>query len=197
MAWCTKFTCTLAYMKVSDLTVDTLRDAVAGVVNKTHLEQRLFGSSRQGRANELVARVEVEKLDTSHWTGRYVSRPKPYRLSLAETKKSNIRKRVLGEGLLEEKCVECGSLPEWRGKPMALHLDHKNGNSNDHRLENLRFLCPNCHQQTETWGPARLKKVPRDEILRELAKTKTRVEIAAMYGVHDSTVSHRLRRYNK
>lgn len=37
-------------------------------------------------------------------------------------------------------------------KPITLHLDHINGVHNDNRFENLRFLCPNCHQQTDTWG---------------------------------------------
>ena len=48
-------------------------------------------------------------------------------------------------------CAECG-ISSWRGRPITLHLDHVNGIHTDNRLENLRFLCPNCHQQTETWG---------------------------------------------
>jgi predicted HNH restriction endonuclease len=33
---------------------------------------------------------------------------------------------------------------------MALH--HVNGQGNDNRLVNLRFLCPNCHSQTPNYG---------------------------------------------
>ena len=54
------------------------------------------------------------------------------------------------------KC-EC-DLDSWRGKPLTLHLDHINGMRNDNRFSNLRFLCPNCHQQTETWGNKKRKQ---------------------------------------
>lgn len=45
---------------------------------------------------------------------------------------------------------ECGNTGEWLGKPLCLEIDHVNGNHRDNRLENLRFLCPNCHSQAET-----------------------------------------------
>lgn len=48
-------------------------------------------------------------------------------------------------------------LPTWNGKPLILTLDHRNGISNDHRLENLRWLCPNCNSQTETFCGRRKK----------------------------------------
>lgn len=49
-------------------------------------------------------------------------------------------------------CEECGQTSIWNGKPLVLHIDHINGDDSDHRLENLRILCPNCHTQTHTWG---------------------------------------------
>lgn len=61
-----------------------------------------------------------------------------------------LKKRLIRLGW-EYACKRCG-IKDWRGEPITLHLDHINGIRNDNRLENLRFLCPNCHQQTETWG---------------------------------------------
>ncbi len=47
-------------------------------------------------------------------------------------------------------CLWCG-IATWRGKSLTLHVDHINGVHSDNRLENLRFLCPNCHSQTDTF----------------------------------------------
>lgn len=72
---------------------------------------------------------------------------------------------------LEYKCQNCGNDGTWLGKKLCLQLDHVNGRPRDNRLENLRFLCPNCHSQTSTWGagnkPENRKKIglpPRLEL---------------------------------
>lgn len=69
---------------------------------------------------------------------------------------AKIKQRLLEKGW-EEECAECGMGPEWNNKHLVLHIDHINGISNDNRFENLRFLCPNCHSQTETYSNKRGK----------------------------------------
>lgn len=64
----------------------------------------------------------------------------------------NIKVRIIREGLIEYKCQECDITDEWKGKKIQLQLDHINGKNDDNRLENLRFLCPNCHSQTDTYA---------------------------------------------
>jgi len=45
----------------------------------------------------------------------------------------------------------CPLSNEWLGRRLILHVNHKDGNWLDDRPENLQFLCPNCHSQTENY----------------------------------------------
>jgi len=66
--------------------------------------------------------------------------------------RKNLRQKILKLGLKKYECEECGHPPVWRGKEIHLILDHINGINNDHRLENLRFLCPMCNATLDTHG---------------------------------------------
>ena len=63
--------------------------------------------------------------------------------------RATVKRWILRNNVIEYKCNECG-IVEWNGRTLTLDLDHINGINNDHRIENLRFLCPNCHSLTET-----------------------------------------------
>ena len=69
----------------------------------------------------------------------------------SEVSNSTLKNRLMKNDLIEYKCGECGLLDTWNGKKIQLHIDHINGKNNDNRLENLRYLCPNCHSQTDTY----------------------------------------------
>jgi hypothetical protein len=61
-----------------------------------------------------------------------------------------VKKRLLAAGLQQPICALCGQGEIWMGRRMSLILDHINGVSNDHRLENLRMVCPNCAATLDT-----------------------------------------------
>lgn len=66
--------------------------------------------------------------------------------------RKHIKILIENNNLIPYQCAECSNIGRWNGKPIKLQLEHKNGISNDHRLENLEYLCPNCHSQTSTYS---------------------------------------------
>ncbi len=50
-------------------------------------------------------------------------------------------------------CCECGwnKINATSGR-IPLHVDHIDGDPNNHKPDNLRLLCPNCHSLTPTFG---------------------------------------------
>ena len=76
--------------------------------------------------------------------------------------RKTLKEFIISNNVLEYKCAECPIISTHNNKPIVLQLDHINGISDDNRLENLRWLCPNCHSQTETFAgrnAVRVKKV--------------------------------------
>lgn len=86
--------------------------------------------------------------------------------------RQSLKRRIIKENIIEYKCNKCNNNGEWNGKKLSLHLDHINGINNDHRIENLRFLCPNCHSQTETYGGRKNKKKRNKQKIKIVRKRK-------------------------
>jgi hypothetical protein len=70
-----------------------------------------------------------------------------------------LKKRIIKKGLIPYECKICRGKAIWNNKPLFLVLDHINGIANDNRLGNLRFLCPNCNSQTETFAGRNKKQL--------------------------------------
>lgn len=98
-----------------------------------------------------IPKYDFKKQQAQRLQGPIIPDSEVFVENSAYSNRSALKKRLYKLGF-EEKCLECGIGPVWNNKPITLQLDHINGIHNDHRLENLRILCPNCHSQTETYA---------------------------------------------
>jgi 5-methylcytosine-specific restriction endonuclease McrA len=127
--------------------------------------------------SESVTRAFKEgRIKTGHNKGKSFKSNYKYTNDEAFSSKStystlDLKKRLIKEKILEYKCSIC-NIVLWMNKPIPLDLDHINGNSMDNTIENLRFLCPNCHSQTETYRGKNInngkKKVSDEDFLKAL-----------------------------
>lgn len=119
-------------------------DSVTTVLEKLGL------SNIGGNRTSVKTRIEKMQLDTSHFSRK--RKNVDIFIENSKTSNSTIKTRIIKDGLIEYKCKKCHNKGEWCNAKLTLQLEHKNGCNTDNRLENLEFLCPNCHSQTNTWS---------------------------------------------
>jgi hypothetical protein len=131
--------------------------------------------------NNLCMKKRIEKfnIDISHFTGSAWSKGKTVRTdnrllkyTLEEMFCENsivattvIRNYLENDPNFLHECSICKNT-EWQGRKIPLELDHINGNNRDNRVENLRFICLNCHAQTHTFR-GKNKNTPRQKVTEE------------------------------
>lgn len=123
---------------------------------------------QQGGGTQATLKKKIKEygIDISHFTGqRWQKSPNQqnnivsrelYSLDEIFIKNSPVTQKVLRgyierHKMLEYKCQTCGCNGNWQNGIIALEVDHINGDNTDNRIENLRYLCPNCHALTETY----------------------------------------------
>jgi Zn finger protein HypA/HybF involved in hydrogenase expression len=168
--------------------------SIAQVVNKMQFNH---GGGARRRIKKAIAKFNIS---TTHFTGQLWSKGKtaldddrvgksPDNIFIENSgcSRGYIKKLIIKSKLKEYKCDIC-NLTSWLDKSLILHLDHINGKNNDHRLENLRFLCPNCHSQTSTYCKNSQNRYTDSEILEASVNCSTihevMVKLAATSGAN-------------
>jgi predicted RNA-binding Zn-ribbon protein involved in translation (DUF1610 family) len=140
------------------------RDELIKIVaeSKSHNEilTKLNKNNSSNSYRSLKRAIDRYNIDTSHlisssealklrYREKYISNENLFIVN-SKTSRGTIKKRIIVDKLLEYKCVKCGQNDIWNNKKLTLILDHINGINNDNRIENLRFVCPNCNSQLST-----------------------------------------------
>ena len=178
---------------------------------------RLGYKNTHGHTNKLFKkRVNELEIDCSHFKKhKGIKRTKENVFCQnSDVDQTTLRKWYVKENT-DYFCSICG-INEWNNTKLTLRLDHINGVNNDNRLNNLRWVCPNCDSQLDTYcGRNRknycvdcgkeisqkakhclkcnnkkhqiVKEIDRNE-LKRLVRERSFTEIGRIYAVSDNTI---------
>lgn len=202
----------LIWTKYTD---DEFRNIVMKSKSYSQILMNHFGLENKGHNNRtLKARIKELEIVVpfTPWTFQVKKNKIPLNEILSGNtphyNTSKLKYRLYKEGLKQPKCEECGLEGIWNNKPLTMHLDHRDGISSNHKLENLRILCPNCHSQTNTYCGknlkkpltfVRTKKIYKNaplygiDILAEL-NSLNKSQIAKKYGVSETAVRKKIKK---
>ena len=141
---------------IDKFTKEELEEIVQNCCSYRELAKQLGYVSIGNNGDTIKSRLIKYNISTEHFTGKpkgFVKRTEENVFCLDSTASQAVLRNWYSKGeYTEYKCAICGQPPFWNGKELSLTLDHINGNNKDNRLENLRWICPNCDRQLPTFA---------------------------------------------
>lgn len=147
-------------------TKEQFENAVKDSISIAQTLEKLGIQSKGGNYRVFRKFVDKYNIDISHLKGQGWSKNiktglkipiEKYLSNEVEILTFQLKKKLIREGIFLPICSKC-KLTEWLEQPIALELEHVNGNCMDNTLSNLCLLCPNCHAQTSTYRGKNKKK---------------------------------------
>ena len=119
---------------------------------KECLQSLGYKSNSGNSTNKLKEKICKLNIDTSHFNSTIptVRSEENIFIENSTVDQSTLRRWYIKGEYTPYICSICGQKPFWNGKELTLILDHINGYNHDDRLENLRWVCPNCNYQLDT-----------------------------------------------
>lgn len=146
-------------MPISNLTKEQLEQYVKESTNWKELMTKC-GYTNFGCRTYLKKKLEVFNINISHFVrtknNKRYTNDEIFKENSKYTSMANIKNKLIKQYNWKYECSNC-KLSEWMGQKIPIEIDHINGNHIDNRIENLRFLCPNCHALTDTYKGKNIK----------------------------------------
>lgn len=146
---------------MSKLSDKQFADIVAESNSLSEIVRKCGFTCVSGASEKIIKdRIQSLSLDISHFqkVSKKIWTPKDIFVLNSQVSQSTLRRYYKDGNYTEYKCAICGQEPFWNGKELTLTLDHINGQNHDDRLENLRWVCPNCDRQLDTFAGKNNKK---------------------------------------
>lgn len=157
--------------KWTNYTKEQLQEIIYSVRSNAAFMKALGYSGQGGNTTVTIQKIKdtYPDLDFSHFTGQAWNKgltkekdgiagggQEKYSIDDIFVKDSAVTQKVMRgyverHKLIEYKCSHCGCDGSWQGGQIALEIHHINGDNTDNRLENLCYLCPNCHALTDNY----------------------------------------------
>jgi len=181
---------------IDNLSEEELKEIVKNSRSMREVTKKVgYLSITGGNAKTVKDRIEKYNIDISHFTRTHRTERTEENIFIENStaNQSTLRKWYKAGNYTEYKCSICGQEPIWQGKELTLILDHINGINNDDKLENLRWVCPNCNQQLETTGFKEMRtskiEIPiTKEELKQLIRNTPFTVIEQKYNISDKTL---------
>lgn len=124
------------YLWGNEYGIETLRNRLNTLIKYLNLEEEYKSFKEKAKNIKfLSAKIEVKNALTKN----------------SPMHQASLRRYIYRNNILPYQCLWCGLKDTYNNKPLILQLDHIDGDRKNNSIDNLRWLCPNCHSQTETY----------------------------------------------
>lgn len=139
------------------LTKEELENVIKGSISYAEALRKLGRKPVGGSITNIALICKRFNISTDHMLGQSHRKGKSYPRNIEQVKNrltvgtsvdrrisSYILRRALLDSGTKHECAYC-NIQTWNGEPLVLEIDHINEKYWDNTLDNLQFLCPNCH----------------------------------------------------